>query len=78
MTPERYQLIKRAFRLALDAPPSEREQLLASFAPGDADLIETVRGLLAADQTPATPLDVPIVGSAFRRRTRALAHAAPR
>ena len=78
MTPERYQQIKTAFRLALPLPRSEQLPFLLRIYAGDECLIEEVRLLLDADHCPSTTLDRPAVGTEFRLRTATYAYTALR
>jgi hypothetical protein len=78
VTPERYQMIKAAFRQALPLPPSEQLTYLRRAYPGDEPLIDEVRLLLDADHCPSTPLDHPVVSDEFRLRTATFAYTALR
>ncbi|MBL8241915.1 MAG: hypothetical protein JNM66_31110 [Bryobacterales bacterium] len=78
MTPERYQQVKSAFRLALEYPPGQRENFLAQLCAQDAALLTQVLELLASDSTPQTTLDRPAVGTQFRLRTLSMSYTATR
>lgn len=78
MTPELYQQVKSAFRLALEFPPEQRESFLRQFCAGNTSILTQVLALLASDAVPDTPLDKPVVGSSFRLRMLALACTATR
>lgn len=78
MTPERYQQIKAAFRLALGHPLAEAATILQQAHPADPDLVDHVLNLLAADTQPFATLDRPAVGTEFRLRTFTYAYTALR
>ncbi|MBI2689127.1 MAG: hypothetical protein HYX27_22725 [Acidobacteria bacterium] len=78
MTPERYQQVKSAFRLALEFPPGQRDTLLHQLCGGDDELRIEVQDLLDNDALPSTPLDRPAVGTQFRLRAMSLSHTATR
>lgn len=76
MTPERYQQVKSAFRLALEFPAEQRHRFLERFCGTDDDLLVEALALLESDNTPATALDKPAVGTQFRLRARSLSYTA--
>lgn len=76
MTPERYQQVKTAFRLALDLPPEERVPMLTRTCGDDAALFTQVLALLETDIDTCTAIDSPAVGQQFRLRTRSLSYTA--
>lgn len=78
MTPERYQQIKAAFRLALEYPPSDRKAFVCQHCVNDPSLIPAVFELLESDAAPETPLDRPAVGTEFRLRALSLSYTATR
>lgn len=78
VTPERYQLVKSAFRLALDAPPSKRNTILRELRAADPALHAEITALLRSDAAPATAIDTPAVGAQFRLRARSLSYSATR
>lgn len=59
MTPERYQLVKELFHLALEHPPAERSAFLAEACGDDAALRAKVEALLTADKQAGNFLDAP-------------------
>jgi len=78
VTPERYQQVKSAFRLALEFPIDEREAFLRQFCGNDLGLYGQVQELLASDAVPRTSLDKPAVGTQFRIRAMSLSYTATR
>jgi hypothetical protein len=78
VTPERYQQVKSAFRLALEFPPDQRELFLRQLCLDDPSLLLQVLDLLHSDSVPQTPLDKPAVGTQFRIRTVSLSYTATR
>jgi len=78
VTPERYQQVKSAFRLALEFPPVQRELFLRQLCTNDPALLLLVLDLLEADSIPQTTLDRPAVGTEFRIRTVSLSYTATR
>jgi len=78
VTPERYQQIKSAFRLALEFPPEQRESFARQLCAADPSLLPHVMALLNADSLPQTTLDKPAVGTQFRIRTVSLSYSATR
>ena len=76
MTPQRYQQVKSAFRLALEYPPDQREQFLNTHFSSDPELLDQTLSLLKNDSLSATPLDRPAVGTQFRLRTLSLSYTA--
>lgn len=76
MTPERYQQVKSAFRLALEFPPGQRRPFLERFCGPDFDLLAEALTLLESDDAPATAIDQPAVGTQFRLRARSLSYTA--
>lgn len=78
MTPERYQQVKSAFRLALEYPPNQREQFLHAQFVSDPELIKQTLSLLDTDALPSTSLDRPAVGTEFRLRAVSLSYTATR
>ncbi|HEU0122941.1 MAG TPA: hypothetical protein VFQ91_20605 [Bryobacteraceae bacterium] len=76
MTPERYQQVKSAFRLALEFPPDQRRIFLERFCAQDYDLLAEALTLLASDEAPATVIDTPAVSTQFRLRARSLSYTA--
>lgn len=78
MTPERYQQVKSAFRLALEYPPDQRESFLRTHFSSDPELIAQTMSLIDTDALPATSLDRPAVGTQFRLRTVSMSYTATR
>jgi len=57
LDPERWERAAEIFERALDAPRNARDNLIETEARGDADIIATVRGMLAADENTGDLID---------------------
>ena len=57
LDPERWERAAEIFERALDAPRNARDKLIESEAGGDAEIIATVRGMLAADENTGDMID---------------------
>jgi len=64
MTPERWADLERIFQKALDAPPDDRETLIAAECRGDSELGREVRALIEQAALAGDRLDEVVQGSA--------------